>query len=321
MSDLSSRPSFPILTFLVLPDILLALVLALDLSKKTRICFFIGFALICYKSLQHTTGDKFTDYSMGTTVGGQFFTALHLLLFVRPLREYRHLEDKDDPRKKSLIRRVYWSGCVIHSPRGVGWNYQIPNISPTPSTPNTRFILSRLLHALLCLFLLDAAQSFIHIYPLLLPSRDQGLAHRVLYSAAWMLMPYAGLRMQYYLLSAVSVALGLSSPKAWPEPYGSLREAYTVRNLWGARDMFYLRAREQYLTPFGKSTSKILGLKPGSRLSSLTQLLVAFLISGAMHAFGDAMVGWDHLGSSVPFFLLQVLAIVAEELTGVGGKQ
>lgn len=39
--------------------------------------------------------------------------------------------------------------------------------------------------------------------------------------------------MQYSLLAATFVALGISPPRDWPELYGRWSDAYTVRRFWG----------------------------------------------------------------------------------------
>lgn len=74
-----------------------------------------------------------------------------------------------------------------------------------------------------------------------------------------------------------------------------------------------LNAR-QYLSAIGKSVVQFFGFEKGSLLSSYTQLLIGFSVSGMMHSFGDAMVGWNYLGASFPFFVVQVLAIMAEDI-------
>ena len=88
---------------------------------------------------------------------------------------------------------------------------------------------------------MDTAQTFIHTNPLFGRSADfekvsitcQGLLYRCLNIIAWMSTPHVGVRMQYYQISAISVALGFSTPADWPDPFGKWSAAYTVRNLWG----------------------------------------------------------------------------------------
>lgn len=63
----------------------------------------------------------------------------------------------------------------------------------------------------------------------------------------------------------------------------------------------------------GKATARALGFQPGSQMSSYTQLYVAFIVSGLAHSAGDAMVGPQYTGLSFSFFLLQAVAITAED--------
>ncbi|KAG5714972.1 hypothetical protein E4T56_gene5371 [Termitomyces sp. T112] len=317
MSTRETRPPFPFVTFLLVPDILLALALALDLPKRTRVAFFVVFALVCYQGLQYTTGDKMQDYSMGSTIGGQFFTALHLLLLAEPIRHYRHFSDHDDPSTRSLFKKVYWTACIIHSPRGIGWNYQTPYVPDRPTIQRGFFIVTRTIRAVACLLIMDAAQVFIHTNPLFSGSTtgkasiaSQGILYRCLNIMCWMSTPHAGVRMQYYQISAFSVALGFSTPADWPDPFGDWSAAYTVRNLWGRT---WHQMMRRYLSEIGKTVTQFVGFKKGSLFSSYTQLLVGFIVSGMMHSFGDAMVGWKHLGASFPFFVVQVLGIIAED--------
>lgn len=119
------RQSFSVGPYLILPDLILATILALGLKFQFRVLFFALFSYVCFSGVLCTTGDRMQDYSIGSTLGGQFFTATHLLLFAEPLAHYRHCADKDDPRNKTLWRRMLWSLCIVHSPRGIGWNYQV----------------------------------------------------------------------------------------------------------------------------------------------------------------------------------------------------
>ena len=68
------------------------------------------------------------------------------------------------------------------------------------------------------------------------------------------------------------------------------------------------------MSSIAKSTARFLGFAPGTWLSSRTQLLVGFSVSGLAHVVGDAMVHPYWTGSSYWFFLYNVLAITAEDL-------
>jgi hypothetical protein len=122
---MQTRPLFPVIPYLVVPDILLATVLAGELSLTFRFGFYVIFAYICISGLSFSTLDQMSDYSMGSTLGGQFFTALHLLLLAQPISQYKHHSDVgEEPRGRPFWKKWFWSACVIHSPRGIGWNYQ-----------------------------------------------------------------------------------------------------------------------------------------------------------------------------------------------------
>lgn len=44
---------------------------------------------------------------------------------------------------------------------------------------------------------------------------------------------YCALQMPYYMVSALAVAAGLSSPQDWPPTFGRLLDVRTVRDVWG----------------------------------------------------------------------------------------
>jgi hypothetical protein len=59
----------------------------------------------------------------------------------------------------------------------------------------------------------------------------------------------------------------------------------------------------------------MLGFAPGSQGSSSTQLIIAFLISGLIHAGGDFLVRPDYFGVTAPFFFYQIIGITVEDIT------
>ncbi len=71
---------------------------------------------------------------------------------------------------------------------------------------------------------------------------------------------------------------------------------------------------DQLFAAFGILVARKLSFNRGTKASSYTQLYVAFLLSGFIHSVADAMVGWHWAGTSVPFFLVQAVAITAEDI-------
>ena len=58
----------------------------------------------------------------------------------------------------------------------------------------------------------------------------------------------------------------------------------------------------------------LIGFKKGTTGSSYTQLYASFLLSGLIHACGDAMVGKKYFGSTFLFFPLQAVVITFEDI-------
>jgi len=139
---------------------------------------------------------------------------------------------------------------------------------------------------------------------------SQGLIWQFFNAGAWMATPYCNISLQYYQVAAVGVALNLWSSEDWPEPYGRWKDAYTLRNFWGRVWHQMLR---RFIVSVGKSVSVWTECEKGSWRSAYTQLYVGFFVSGIMHSFGDVMVGRQYMGSSIPFFMTQAVAITLED--------
>lgn len=70
----------------------------------------------------------------------------------------------------------------------------------------------------------------------------------------------------------------------------------------------------RYLVSISKGISTLLSQTPGSTRAYITQILVAFFISGMIHSFGDAMASRTFVGTSMAFFMLQPVAIALETI-------
>ncbi|KAJ3742399.1 membrane bound O-acyl transferase family-domain-containing protein [Lentinula detonsa] len=125
---------------------------------------------------------------------------------------------------------------------------------------------------------------------------------------------YAGIRFYYYTVAFVCVGSGYSEAGDWPKPFGSLKEAYSVRNLWG-------RTWHQFIRRFcispGTKLAKALGVMPKSLTAVFIKLYTTFFVSALMHSLGDYMVGREYVGVSFGFFFLQPFAIMFEEVVKI----
>ena len=65
---------------------------------------------------------------------------------------------------------------------------------------------------------------------------DKGWTHRLTFyglkSGVEILSTVAALTIQYRLASIVAVATGLGKPRYWPDAFGSVTDAYTIRRFW-----------------------------------------------------------------------------------------
>jgi hypothetical protein len=55
----------------------------------------------------------------------------------------------------------------------------------------------------------------------------------VLNILSWACGGFSAISLQYEMLAVCSVALGLTEARDWPKLFGSVTEAYSLRNLWG----------------------------------------------------------------------------------------
>lgn len=65
-AETSQRPELPFVSFLVLPDLFLALVIAFRPGVALRIIAFAAYVYVNFKGLGFTTGDAFHNYGIGS---------------------------------------------------------------------------------------------------------------------------------------------------------------------------------------------------------------------------------------------------------------
>ena len=85
--------------------------------------------------------------------------------------------------------------------------------------------------------LLDIAQTYQRLNPVFTPGStasmwSQGLVFGYLNLLARLIAAWALLNIPYYWLSLALVSTGIHEPKDWPDTFGDLSDAYTVRRFW-----------------------------------------------------------------------------------------
>jgi hypothetical protein len=71
------RPELPFVSFVILPDLFLSLVIALRLRVELRLIAFAVFVYVNVRGLSFTTGDAFSDYGIGN-----MFSSRDILLLI-----------------------------------------------------------------------------------------------------------------------------------------------------------------------------------------------------------------------------------------------
>ncbi|KZT01306.1 uncharacterized protein LAESUDRAFT_731292 [Laetiporus sulphureus 93-53] len=322
--NVDTRPLLPFVPYVLLQNGLLGCLVATRIQWRARVVAFLAYASILTSVFLYTTGDAQKNYSIGCTVMGHTLTAFHLLCLSDPLNDFRHERDKIPPSEMSYARRVHWAFCIIFNFRGVGWTYQVANVPPRSSEGKWTFVRQKLLTAFRWFLLVDFTQAYQRAHPLfsrqaadIFSLATQGYVQRCINIFVRLSSPVALIGLQYALLAAIVVALGISEPGDWPDMYGRWSDAYTVRRFWGRT---YHQMIRRFTASIGKAVCRMLGLQTGSRASSNTQLYVGFAVSGIMHCGGDLMVSRALLGSSFPFFFAQAVAISLEDAVIHAGK-
>ncbi|KAH9848680.1 membrane bound O-acyl transferase family-domain-containing protein [Lenzites betulinus] len=319
----TGRPPFPMLTFVLLPNVVLAGVMALRPPPGIR--FVASLALICtivHASMTYTLAGAppVANYSLGSFLGSML---LNTTLFAWPLeaaKSIHYLRYPGPLAEKPFWIRFWHSLCVIFNPRLIGTNAQVPNVPAPIKGTRTRHILQCLRQFLVALVVIDVFETFMftheHLYD---PTRSDayfpfglaGYLARPACMALWLVWSYETIKVSYALLSAVAVGSHLWGPESWPDLFGTWSEAYTVRRFWGrAWHQMFRRVR----TWWGNFIVDTLRIPRGTFLSSQAQVHVAFALSALMHCIGDLVLGKEHFGKSWMFFAVNGLAITFEDL-------
>ncbi|KAF5328775.1 hypothetical protein D9619_011605 [Psilocybe cf. subviscida] len=280
---------------------------------------WIFFVLIASLSIYHilfTTHDPKTGTTFGGTLCSLIFTASEHILLRNRQPETRQLGQTKPTSSMSFWERIKMSTSLIMSPRHIGFSTQVtsPHIRSTPpNVTRVQFITSGLKWMGFYYLLHDITCLLCHAFPMYgeggLSFSECGWLWR---TTIWLQIfgVSAVMSMVYTTASLVAVTLGINRPQAWPPYFGSLKDAYTVRNVWGRVWHQMLR---KFVTAHGSAAADILGL-PKSTFRTYFQIYVAFLVSGILHMAGDYMCLQNFAGVSLQFFLLQAVAITFEDV-------
>ncbi|KAI0768192.1 membrane bound O-acyl transferase family-domain-containing protein, partial [Trametes elegans] len=241
-----------------------------------------------------------------------------------PVKDIRYVKDPVPLTVKPLFTRVWYALCLLFNARLIGTSAQVAHVPPPFRGSRSQFLWDRLKKLVATLVLLDTSEYFVgicvHLYvpeeaAVHTPSGYRGYLVRCASTAVWLLMTYSSLKYAYLLMSIFAVATGLGNgnPEDWPDAFGEWSRAYTLRNLWGRA---WHQLFRRHFAQIGKIAVRILRVPRNTWLSSQVQIHAAFATSALLHSMGDLVLNPAAFGRSSPFFVLNALAITAEDTIG-----
>jgi hypothetical protein len=201
--------------------------------------FFILIAPPCLYQILFTTHDPNTGAAFGGTLCNIIFTASEHILLRNRQPEITKLGQTKPTSSMSFWERLKISTSLVMSPRHIGFSTQLtsPHIRSTPpNVTRLQFITSGLKWMCFYGLLYDLSCVVCHAFPMYgkggLSFSECGWLWR---TTIWIQIfgVSAVMSMIYTSASLVAVSLGINRPQAWPPYFGSVKDAYTVRNVWG----------------------------------------------------------------------------------------
>ncbi|KAJ3487907.1 hypothetical protein NLJ89_g11667 [Agrocybe chaxingu] len=212
----------------------------------------------------------------------------HFILLSEPQLEFQQKKQRKPTADLTFIQRLGWSANLFFNFRGVSWSCEVPGLKHS-TLSRWAFVKSKIKEATVFYLLTDVTFLLVRHNPALSGEGGRLDAHGFLWQTwnvvvTWAFM-YLGTRWQHTMGAATFVALGFSAPDDWPPLFGPLSETTTLRTFWGQTWHQCLR---MMLTSHGRYLAhRVFNFRPGSLLSSYTQLYTAFFLSGLIHAFTE----------------------------------
>ena len=246
MGPVESKPVLSPLVGLLL-DALCILSYTVKPSPHRWIFFVLIASIVLYCML-------FTRISLGSEaweMGQANFPMIRLfeasanILLTEPQHELRYVGQKDvEISKSSFSSRFLWGVRLWASPRGVGFTHELTAHLPPRPKQWTRqaFILSQIRSITLYLILFDLTGIMNRVNPYWTKADPVVSGKQRLWRLASFGYPfvlYSAVTIGHKILSIMSVLAGLSEPRDWPDFFGSLFDAYTVRRVWGYVSLSY----------------------------------------------------------------------------------
>ncbi|KZT51238.1 hypothetical protein CALCODRAFT_403913, partial [Calocera cornea HHB12733] len=224
-------------------------------------------------------------------------------------------------------KRILWAADLSINVRGIGWNWEAVKAHPphpSDSMGRFRFVLRQAVRWTYAYIMTDLTATLFRKRAACQAGGSffqDGFGWLAIYVAAWYFNLCFKMIISHSFLAGATVLLGISKPSEWPNFYGGIQQAYSMRRFWG-RAWHHLFRR--FLTSNSQFISRsLLGLKKGNPLLPYAELYLAFFLSGAVHWLGTwAMLRqYTAPNLTVLFFVLQAVVITLEDFLIAFGKR
>jgi hypothetical protein len=200
--------------------------------------FFIPiFILYTYSVFFCASDSPPADFSFIMSFMAVIPTAFDYILLRNRQPELRKIGQKKATSEMSFTERLIWAASLLLNMRGVGWTHEPTNhIPPRPTASRGKFIASQVLWIMFYNNLLDIALIHIQGNPCFMPGGPSFAAFGWWWrmtALVYIVLLYCTMSATYATGSIVGVATGLYEPKDFPHMFGSVLDAYTLRNCWG----------------------------------------------------------------------------------------
>ncbi|KAF8315200.1 hypothetical protein DL93DRAFT_2227575 [Clavulina sp. PMI_390] len=190
----------------------------------------------------------------------------------------------------SFYSRVWWTNWLMLNPRGIGTNAQAANITPLPQSLSSSigsFCRSRFISAvkgLLILVSIGIAPAHSQFVLEAATTSSPTVLQRAALTTCGVVFAWNLLNVGQCLLACLAVGLRVSEPEDWPDMFGAVTDAYTLRRAWGRSWHQVLRKPFEFA---GNSVARLFGAKPHTFASKYLKLYSAFALSTLVHMWGD----------------------------------
>ncbi|THU83555.1 hypothetical protein K435DRAFT_733899 [Dendrothele bispora CBS 962.96] len=251
----------------------------------------------------------FSEDSIRVNILIETLMASDYILLTDIQREFRQIGQQEPIYNLGIWARFKWTVQLLFSPRGVGWTHEMKSIIPShPNLTRLEFLRSRFISLIMALIGNDIAFILTSIDPGFSehapPFDEQPVVWRFWATGLFFFRLKSAINVYLLLVALLLVGTGLSEPDVWPDFFGKLSDAYTVRRWWGR--VWHQQLRRIFSSHGKFLSQRVCGFRTGTLASSYTRLYLAFFLSGLIH-----ITSLDP--RPIRFFLSQAVVITFED--------